>query len=368
MSIIPDTVPMNALARVWPDVEVQMTNLERETREFRESFGLPVHHATAGPATPLASEPVAIEPAVIEPVVIEAAVIEAAVIEPAVIEFHASAPVAAFSEADHRVAGVELLKKAGTRDATGTELMAAGEHFFKAYLSLENARLQGSDIAHCGICLWQAALAFFRCGARANLQRTQCGAPEELLLAMVLKPLEFPGGILGSRLRSALEPRHLRQLMRCVELALLCFRRAAEFGESDLGTYWEAIVLRGIGSFPECRQMAKDALLDRPGIAVAGVVSAIEAYLADFQKLGNVTRSLGKAQAEWFQPLALDSMTSLCESLDRDAFLSRTKAGQKKSMLGSAEGIALASRATALDAAGGRGIPVRHARLPARAA
>ena len=191
-------------------------------------------------------------------------------------------------------------------------------------------------------------LEFFRCGALAHLARTRSGAPEELLLTTALRPLDFPGGMLGSSLRRALEPRQIGQLVRCVELAVLCFRRAAEFGESDLAAYWQAIVFRGIGGFSECRELAKDALLDRPGSALAGVVNAIGAYLVDFQELRNISAVAGATQNGWVQPLVLDSVAPLCELLDGDPFLSRTKS-RHMATLGGVEGIILASRATTLE-------------------
>jgi hypothetical protein len=275
----------------------------------------------------------------------------------AYVPWDAFTPVAALpapSCEEYRCEGLRLLKQAGVPGATGPELVTAAENFHRAYTNGWVAPLQADDIANCGICLWFAALAFFRFGAQLNLKGCKSGAPEELFLTMALKPAEFPGGEIGRHLRSALTPEHIGQLVRLVELAMLCFRKGAELAHGGIGTLWQVILYRGIGSFPDCLQASKAAGMPRgiePGISTDAFVKGIVGYEADFARLICSPCTTAVPESGWLNRAVLRSMTPICEVLEGDPSLESAKREKHQRLLGTAVGVALATQATVYQAA-----------------
>ena len=264
------------------------------------------------------------------------------------------APAPAPAAEEYRREGLRLLKLAGGPGGTGTELMTAGENFRRAYAIARDGKAQADDIANCGICLWFAALAFFRFGAQLNLKGCKSGAPEELFLTMALKPAEFPGGDVGSRLRDALTPQHIGQLVRLVELAMLCFRKGTELDHGGIGMLWQVLLYRGIGSFPECIEAAKAASAPRgtqPGISTDAYVKGIAVYEADFARLICAPCNALVPESAWLNHTILHSMAPICQMLEGDPSLASAKLENHQRLLSPAAGITLATQVTVHQAA-----------------
>jgi len=333
--------PDPAIDAQWLAIESRLEKLEMGIRDWRISLGLPADDTAQTFTNPAAALlPFSGEESHGEDALPDAIAAVAALPEPTVEEY--------------RQEGVRFLKLAGRPDATGTELVTAAENFYRAYANGWVPPLQADDIANCGICLWFAALAFFRVGARLNLRGCKSGAPEELLLTIALKPSEFPGGDVGRHLRGALNPQHIGQLVRLVELAMLCFRKGAELAHGGIGTLWQVILYRGIGSFADSREASKAAGTPRgihPGISTDALVSGIAGYEADFARLTCAPCTVVVPVSDWLNRTVLHSMVPICQVLEGEPSLASAKLENHQRLLGSAAGVALASQATVRQAA-----------------
>jgi hypothetical protein len=330
--------PDPAIDAEWLAIESRLEKLELGIREWRISLGLPIKDT---PQTfPKPAE----------------AILPSSGEEPfgKGIPWPDFAAVAVLPETtgeEYRREGLRLLKRAEAPGADRAELMTAAESFYRAYANSTEATAQADDIANCGICLWFAALAFFRSGAQLNLRGCKSGAPEELFLTIALKPSEFPGGDVGSHLRDALTPQHIGQLVRLVELAMLCFRKGAELAHGGIGTLWQVILYRGIGSFLECIEAAKAASLPRgtqPGIFTDTYVKGIAGYEADFARLICAPCTAVVPVSDWLNRTVLHSMSPICQVLEEDKSLAFSK---HQRLLSIPAGITLAAQVTARQAA-----------------
>lgn len=254
------------------------------------------------------------------------------------------AETSAGRDGEFREEGLRLLKQAGGPLATASDLMMAGENFHHAYADAREGALKASDIANCGITLWFAALAFFRLGAQLNLRGCKSGAPDELFLTMALRPAEFPGGDVGSRMRSALNPEHINQLVRLVELAMVCFRKSVQLDPKGIGSMWQLILNRGIGNFSECIALANTAATEA-GPATEAFLKGIPAYQADFARLICAPCNAHVPESDWLNRTILHSMAPICQLLEADASLAPVRNNHPR-LLSSAEGITLATCAT----------------------
>ncbi len=232
-----------------------------------------------------------------------------------------AASMPANSPKDLHCQALSLLHAALEEAHPGTQLTSAAEIFHAAYLESESKSGRADAIAHCGIAIWFAMLAFFRRGARASLRLPNCGAPEELFLILALQPAQFPGGPTGSRLRSALRLEAIAHLHECLRVAMLCFQRAVELGRPALGVQWQIHVQRGAGNFAECRRIAAASSTlvgaeDR--LRFDAYLKGIDTYQADLEKLALSGCTTGTPSAEWLHPEILASIAPICMRLKKN--------------------------------------------------
>lgn len=237
---------------------------------------------------------------------------------------------------NHRNEGIRLLQKAGGAMHPGTDLATAAEHFYKSHAETTDPEAKAIDIAHCGICFWFDVLAFFRLGAKTNIGSCKSGAPEELFLTMTLKPAEYPGGVIGSKLRSAVSPASMKQLNRCLEAAQFCFRRAIELGRPGLGILWQVALYRGTGCYVECTAAAATASKlemsadDRKDIE--NYARTFAGYESDFNWLATAPCNSIIASDKWVQPEILECMNQVCALIEKDPGFLSAKSGNRNNL------------------------------------
>jgi hypothetical protein len=214
----------------------------------------------------------------------------------------------------------------------GTDLATAAEHLYKAHSESTDPDAKATDIAYCGICFWFAVLAFFRLGAKTNIGSCKSGAPEELFLTMTLKPAEYPGGVIGDHLRSAVSPSSMRQIKRCLDAAQFCFQRATELGKPGLGILWQVALYRGTGRFPECAAAATAArshVSDSDRKDIDSYARTYAGYDSDFSWLANAPCKSIIVPEKWVQSEILECMNRPCELIESDVTYRSTESANK---------------------------------------
>ena len=225
----------------------------------------------------------------------------------------------------HREAGERLLgeDRGGDQD---TLLAEAAEHFFQAYLGQDNSKFNGNDIVHCGLCLWLTVKRYLQHAAISTIASCRSGAPDELLLTLIVQGDKYPAGVLGRELRELVDPDDVRQLRTYLKTADACFQRGAELGQAGFALVWRVTVLRGSGEFDECRRVMEDA--KKAGRAssddLAEAESLVQGIAASYEP---DLRWVGDPQVQWVIPPRQYFRPQLLRSIERVAACIRRELG-----------------------------------------